>query len=76
MSSGIEKAKGYTNALVGMAKELAGAVLGKAKLYQTGRSQVEKGKAQIIWGEEEHERERTQANARDPMIKKLMGRQD
>ena len=76
MSSGIEKTKGYTNALFGMAKELAGAVLGKANLYRAGRFQVEKGKAQIVWGREEHEHERAQANARDPMIKKLMGLQD
>ena len=75
MSSGIEKTKGYANTLLGSAKQLAGLVLSSPELFHTGKCQREKGAAQIIWGQEEREREKT-LNASDPMVRKLMGRQD
>ena len=75
MSSGIEKTKGYANTIIGSTKQLAGLVLNSPELFHTGKCQREKGAAQIIWGREERDREKA-LNVRDPMLRKLMGRQD
>ena len=75
MSSGIQKTKGYANTVLGLAKQVAGQVLCSTELSHRGKCQREKGAAQIVWGQEEREREKA-LNTRDPMVRKLMGRQD
>jgi uncharacterized protein YjbJ (UPF0337 family) len=75
MSSGIVKTKGYVNTVLGVAKQTIGKVLRSAELYRGGKCQREKGHAQIVWGQEERVRERA-LKASDPMVKKLMGRED
>ena len=75
MSSGIVKTKGYANTVLGAAKQVIGQALRSAELYRRGKCQREKGHAQIVWGQEERVRERA-LKASDPMIRKLMGRED
>ena len=71
MSSVIERTKGCTNVLVGLANELTGSLIDSQALRDKGKCLRQRGRAQINWAREMRNEERTRASVKDVMIRKL-----